>query len=73
MISSTEWLLTVGVLAAVIVFDLALAIIRRNKETTTKEALSWTLFYIAAAIAFGLLLPRWGSDQLRELNSLQVG
>jgi len=65
MISSTEWLLTVGVLAAVIVFDLALAIIRRNKETTTKEALSWTLFYIAAAIAFGLLLPRWGSDQLR--------
>ncbi len=65
MISSTEWLLTVGVLAAVIVFDLALAIARRNKETTTKEALSWTLFYIAAAIAFGTLMPRWTSDQLR--------
>jgi tellurite resistance protein TerC len=65
VISSTEWLLTVGVLAAVIVFDLALAIARRNKETTTKEALSWTLFYIAAAIAFGTLMPRWTSDQLR--------
>ena len=65
MISSTEWLLTVGVLAAVIVFDLVLAISRRNKETTTKEALSWTLFYIAAAIAFGTLMPRWTSDQLR--------
>lgn len=65
MISSTEWLLTVGVLAAVIVFDLALAIARRNKETTTKEALSWTLFYIAAAIAFGTLMPRWTSEQLR--------
>jgi tellurite resistance protein TerC len=65
VISSTEWLLTVGVLAAVIVFDLALAIVRRNKETTTKEALSWTLFYIAAAIAFGTLMPRWTSDQLR--------
>jgi tellurite resistance protein TerC len=65
MISSTEWLITVGVLASVIVFDLALAIIRRNKETTTKEALFWTLFYVAAAIAFGLLMPRWTSDQLR--------
>lgn len=65
MISSTEWLITVGVLAAVIVFDLLLAIARRNKETTTKEALSWTLFYIAAAIAFGTLMPRWASDQLR--------
>ncbi len=65
MISTTEWLLTIAGLAAVIIFDLALAIFRRNKETTTKEALSWTLFYIAAAIAFGLLMPRWTSEQLR--------
>ena len=65
MISSTEWLLTVGGLAIVIIFDLILAISRRSKETTTKEALSWTLFYIGAAIAFGLIMPRWTSDQLR--------
>ncbi len=65
MISSTEWLLTVGGLALLISFDLTMAILRRNKETTTKEAVSWTLFYIAAAIAFGLLMPRWTSDQLR--------
>ena len=65
MITSTEWLLTVGGLAVLIVFDLTMAILRRNKETTTKEAVSWTLFYIAAAIAFGLLMPRWTSDQLR--------
>jgi tellurite resistance protein TerC len=65
MITSTEWLLTVGGLAVLIVFDLTMAILRRNKETTTKEAISWTLFYIAAAIAFGLLMPRWTSDQLR--------
>jgi tellurite resistance protein TerC len=44
MISSTEWLLTIGGLAAVIIFDLALAIAHRNKETSTKEALGWTLF-----------------------------
>ena len=65
MITSTEWLLTVGGLAVLIIFDLTMAILRRNKETTTKEAISWTLFYIAAAIAFGLLMPRWTSDQLR--------
>ncbi len=65
MISSTEWLLTIGGLAAVIIFDLALAITHRNKVTSTKEALSWTLFYVSAAIAFGLLMPRWTSDQLR--------
>ncbi len=65
MITSTEWLLTVGGLAVLIVFDLTMAILRRNKETTTKEAISWTLFYIAAAIVFGLLMPRWTSDQLR--------
>lgn len=65
MISSTEWLLTIGGLAAVIIFDLALAIAHRNKETSTREALGWTLFYVAAAITFGLLLPRWTSDQLR--------
>jgi tellurite resistance protein TerC len=65
MISSTEWLLTIGGLAAVIIFDLALAIAHRNKETSTKEALGWTLFYVSAAITFGLLMPRWTSDQLR--------
>ena len=65
MITSTEWLLTVGGLAVLIIFDLTMAILRRNKETTTKEAISWTLFYIAAAVAFGLLMPRWTSDQLR--------
>lgn len=65
MITSTEWLLTVGGLAVLIIFDLTMAILRRNKETTTKEAISWTLFYIAAAIAFGLLMPRWTSNQLR--------
>ena len=65
MISSTEWLITIGGLAAVIIFDLALAIAHRKKETSTKEALGWTIFYISAAITFGLLMPRWTSDQMR--------
>lgn len=66
MISSTEWAITIGVLGAVIILDLILAISRRNKETTPKEALSWTLFYVVAAIAFGYLLPNWAPDEYRK-------
>ncbi len=66
MISSTEWAITIGVLGAVIIFDLILAIVRRNKETTPKEALSWTLFYVVAAIAFGYLLPQWAPAEYRK-------
>jgi tellurite resistance protein TerC len=62
MESTTTWLITLGVLSLVIVFDLALAIIRRNKETTMTEAGIWTVIYVAAAIAFGILMPNWTTD-----------
>jgi tellurite resistance protein TerC len=54
------------VLGAVIVFDLILAIARRNKETTSREAIGWTLFYVVAAIAFGYLLPNWAPQEYRK-------
>ncbi|MEN9906023.1 MAG: hypothetical protein RL475_221 [Actinomycetota bacterium] len=66
MISSTEWLITIGVLSAVIIFDLILAVVRRNKDTTPREALGWTLFYVLAAIAFGYLLPQWAPAEYRK-------
>lgn len=66
MITTTEWAVTVGVLCTVIVLDLILAIVRRNKVTTPKEALSWTLFYVVAAIAFGYLLPQWAPAEYRK-------
>ena len=66
MITSTEWLVTLAVLGAVIVFDLILAIVRRNKDTSPREALGWTLFYVLAAIAFGYLLPHWGPAEYRK-------
>ena len=62
MESTTTWLLTLGILSLVIVFDLSLAIIRRNKETTMTEAGIWTVIYVAAAIAFGILMPNWTTD-----------
>ena len=66
MISTSEWLFTIAFLAAVIIFDLSLAIIRRNKETTFAEALSWTAIYIGAAIGFGLFMPKWTSGELQK-------
>jgi tellurite resistance protein TerC len=62
MESTTTWLITLGVLSLVIVFDLTLAIIRRDKETTMTEAGIWTVIYVAAAIAFGILMPNWTTD-----------
>ena len=66
MISSTEWLVTIGILGTVIILDLILAVVRRNKETTPREALGWTLFYVLAAIAFGYLLPQWAPAEYRK-------
>lgn len=62
MESTTTWLLTLGILSLVIVFDLTLAIVRRNKETTMTEAGIWTVIYVAAAIIFGILMPNWTTD-----------
>ena len=59
MESTTTWLVTIGILSAVIAFDLILAILRRNKETSMREAAIWTVIYVSAAIAFGYFMPNW--------------
>lgn len=61
MESMTTWLVTVAVLAAIIIFDLGIAVIRRNKATSMAEASFWTVFYIGTAILFGTLMPKWTS------------
>ena len=63
--SSTVWQVTIVGLLAVLAFDLALAIIRRNKETSIKEATAWTIFYVSAAIVFGYSLGEWSTTQAR--------
>jgi tellurite resistance protein TerC len=63
MESMTTWLVTVAVLAAIIIFDLGIAVIRRNKATSMGEASFWTVFYIGTAILFGTLMPKWSSTQ----------
>ena len=63
--SLTVWEVTIAALLAVLAFDLALAVIRRNKETSIKEAAAWTIFYVSAAIAFGYSLGVWNTTQAR--------
>jgi tellurite resistance protein TerC len=66
MISNLEWFITVLALSAVILFDLTLAVLRRHKETSIKEATIWTLIYVCLAILFGLFLPNWASKSASE-------
>lgn len=66
MISNSEWLITILALGAVILFDLTLAILRRHKETTVKEATIWTFIYVGLAILFGLFLPKWADKSASE-------
>jgi len=63
--SLTVWEVTIAALLAVLAFDLALAVIRSNKETSMKEAAAWTIFYVSAAIAFGYSLGVWNTTQSR--------
>ena len=62
MNSTTVWFLTLGIVSTVIIMDLLIAILRRNKETTMTEAGIWTLIYVSAALVFGYLMPNWTTD-----------
>jgi tellurite resistance protein TerC len=56
------WALTVGLVLVLLAVDLALAITRPH-EVGLREAVSWSLFYIAVAVAFGLVfasIAGWG-------------
>ena len=64
--SMAVWEITIAVLLAVLAFDLALAIIRRNKDTSMREASIWTVFYVGAAIVFGYSLGQWSQTQARN-------
>ena len=66
MESTSTWLVTIGILSAVIAFDLILAILRRNKETSMTEAAIWTVIYVSAAIAFGYFMPNWTPSETAQ-------
>lgn len=63
MLSTADWILTIGFLLAIVALDLGVAIWRRNKETSMLEASLWTVFYVSMALVFGALLPHWDTAQ----------
>ncbi|MEJ8281286.1 TerC family protein [Pseudonocardia spirodelae] len=53
-ISGLEWAVTIGVILALLAFDLVLGWLRPHRVGFT-EATAWSVLYIAVAIAFGLV------------------
>lgn len=66
MITTNAWILTASILAIVVAFDFTWAVIRRNQNTSLKEATLWSLLYISLAIAFGVHLGTWTDSQTQQ-------
>ena len=66
MISQNAWILTSIILAVVVAFDFTWAVLRRNQNTSLKEATLWSLFYVSLAIGFGIHLGTWTDSQTQQ-------
>lgn len=66
MITTNAWILTASFLAIVVAFDFTWAVIRRNQNTSLKEATLWCLLYVSLAIAFGIYLGTWTDAQTQQ-------
>ncbi len=64
--SAHVWEVTLAVLLIVLAFDFAMAYRQRNVETSLATAVSWTLFYVAAAVVFGISLGQWADTQAQN-------
>lgn len=53
-VTATGWVVTVGLILALLALDLSLAVARPH-SVGFREATIWSLFYIAIAIAFGIV------------------
>ena len=47
-------------------FDFSWAVIRRNQETSLKEASLWSLLYVSLAIGFGIYLGTWTDSKTQQ-------
>ena len=66
VITTNAWILTASLLAIVVAFDFTWAGIRRNQNTSLKEATLWSLLYVSLAIAFGIHLGTWTDAQTQQ-------
>ena len=61
-VSLTTWFLVIGAIVALIVVDL-LTVSRKPHDVMFKEALTWSVFYIGIAIAFGVWVWQTAGSQ----------
>ena len=54
-ISGTTWLVTIGLIVALLALDLVVAAVRPHR-VGFGEATAWSVFYVAVAVAFGTWL-----------------
>ncbi len=66
VITTNAWILTASLLAVIVAFDFTWAVLRRNHNTTLKEATLWSFLYVSLAIAFGLHLGNWTDPQTQQ-------
>jgi len=66
VITTNAWILTASLLAIIVAFDFTWAVIRRNQNTSLKEATLWSLLYVSLAIAFGIYLGTWTDSQTQQ-------
>ncbi|MEU8664779.1 TerC/Alx family metal homeostasis membrane protein, partial [Actinoplanes philippinensis] len=62
-VSALGWIVTIGVIVALLALDLTLGVLRPH-VVGFREAAGWSIFYIAVAIAFGIVFGSvygWGS------------
>lgn len=65
-VSLTIWAVTIAAILALIIIDL-LTVSAKPHEVKFKEAMSWSLFYIGIAVAFGIWIwQRYGSNSGTE-------
>jgi tellurite resistance protein TerC len=55
VVTTLAWVLTLAVVAGLLVLDLLISA-RRAAAISFRQAVGWSLFYIAAALAFGVVL-----------------
>src|ERR1700759_2840482 len=53
-VTALGWTLTIGVIVALLALDLTLGVLRPH-AVGFREAAAWSVFYIAVAVAFGLV------------------
>ncbi|TFV88457.1 TerC family protein [Blastococcus sp. CT_GayMR20] len=61
-ISTTVWVVTIGLVVSLLALDLAVAAARPH-AVGFREAVAWSIFYILAAIVFGVVFAVWAGGE----------